>query len=89
MFFTLEEVTAILIRNQGLHTGLFDLSIELNIGVGGFGPTPDETYPGATVGVKAIGLQPAKVRTPRTLDAAEVNPKGDRKVRVPERGKPR
>ena len=74
--FSLIEMTVILIKQQGLHEGLYNLSTQFQIAVGAIGPTPESILPGAMIGVSRIGL--AKTEKERanihTVDAAEVNP---------------
>jgi len=71
---TLKEVTELLIKNHGLHEGLYDLTIEFQIGIGGVGRDAESLMPGASFGVSKIGLLPATAIGPTTVDAAEVNP---------------
>jgi hypothetical protein len=72
--FPIKEVVADLIRARGYHEGLFDLGIEFSIGVGSFGPTPEQVAPGVVLGVGRIGLQRVMVVGPHTVDAKQVNP---------------
>ncbi|HSI24782.1 MAG TPA: hypothetical protein VK952_04095 [Methylotenera sp.] len=72
---SLKELATLLVKNFGLTEGLFDLSIEFQIGVGGVGPDPATLIPGATIGVSKIGLQSTNEKRADTVDAAEVNPK--------------
>lgn len=71
----IKELTALLIRHYDLHEGDYDLLIEFQIGVGAFGPDPNAPSPGAMVGVSRVGLTPAKIKGPGSVDAAQVNPK--------------
>lgn len=71
---TLKEITEILIKEKNLHEGFFDLAIEFKIAVGGVGPTPDATMPGAMIGVSKIGLVRTQQLGPHTVDAAIFNP---------------
>jgi len=71
---TLKEIAEILIKEKNLHEGLFDLSIEFQIAVGGVGPAPDVAVPGAMIGVSKIGLMQTQLLGPHTVDAAQVNP---------------
>jgi hypothetical protein len=64
----------VLIRHHGLTEGLFDLLVEFQIGTGAVGPDKDRLLPGAMIGLARVGLSPAKVRGPNTLDAAELQP---------------
>lgn len=71
----LKELTTVLIKHYGIHSGSYNLLIEFNIGVGAVGPSPDKTAPGAIVGISKIGLSEAGEDGPTTVNAAEVNPK--------------
>jgi hypothetical protein len=64
-----------LIKAQGYHEGLFDISVEFSLSIGNFGPTPDKVVPSTVVSVTRIGLQPTAVLGPQTVNAAQVNPK--------------
>lgn len=74
--FTLTELTEILIKHQGLHEGLYNLSLEFQLAVGAVGPTPELLCPGAMIGVSRIGLSKtaAEKANNHTVDAAKVNP---------------
>lgn len=76
ILFSIEEVAGYLIKMVGHREGLFDLSVEFNLGVGNFGPTPEKVFPSAFVGISRIGLQKTRVAGPHTVDAAKVNPGG-------------
>ena len=72
---SLREVTEVLIRHYDLHEGFYELLVEFQVGTGVFGPTPQSTLPGATVGLSKLGLMKVQVMGGNTLDAAIVNPK--------------
>lgn len=74
--FSLTELTAILIKNQKIHEGLYNLSVQLQIGVGAVGPSPELICPGAMLGVSRIGLSRTEEgeENIHTVNAAEVNP---------------
>ncbi|HFD31707.1 MAG TPA: hypothetical protein ENJ28_03195 [Gammaproteobacteria bacterium] len=74
--FSLIELTEILVKHQGLHEGLYNLSLEFQLAVGAVGPTPELICPGAMIGVSRVGLsktEKEKVNI-HTVDAAKVNP---------------
>lgn len=80
----MHQLTQVLVRHYGLKQGLFDLLVEFQIGTGAVGPDKDRLLPGAMIGLARVGLSPAKVRGPNTVDAAEiqaesVKPKATRK----------
>jgi hypothetical protein len=70
----LSEVIKILIKHFDLHEGLFDLSFEMQIGVGNFGPTKESTFPSAVVGIGGLKLIKSDKMGPHTVDASMVNP---------------
>ena len=74
--FSLVELTEILVKNQGLHEGLYNLSLEFQLAVGAIGPAPELICPGAMIGVSRIGLSKTEKEKTNihTVDAAEVNP---------------
>lgn len=66
----LKDVAELLVKYYGLDEGLWELALELKVGVGQFGATPDAELPGATFGVSRIGLARVLAAGPRTVDAA-------------------
>lgn len=70
----LRDLAVILIKHYGIHEGLYDLSVEFQIGIGAVGPSPTALTPGAMIGVSRIGLIPSSIEGPTTVDAAVVNP---------------
>lgn len=71
---TIKELTDVLIKHYGLHEGLYDLTVEFQIGVGSVGPNKEQLLPGAMVGVSRVGLVAVKGAAPSVVDAAQVNP---------------
>jgi hypothetical protein len=77
----LKELLEVLIKHIDIHEGEWSLAIGFQVGVGGFGPTPEQTFPGATVTVHQVGIQRfiSTTETPGPgsiiVDAAKVNPK--------------
>ncbi len=70
----LKEIAEILVKEKKLHKGLFDLSFEFQIAVGGVGPSPESVAPGVMFSISRIGLVKAQQVGPHTVDAALVNP---------------
>lgn len=68
----LRELGEVLVRHYGLTDGMFDVLIEYQFGIGAFGPSPDQTFPGFAAGVSKIGLAPAAIVGPMTIDASRV-----------------
>ena len=71
---SLKDLAAVLVRHYGLHEGLFDVMVEYQIAVGGFGPDPANPLPGAMMGAHRIGLIRTEQPSGRTVDAALINP---------------
>jgi hypothetical protein len=74
--FSLVQITEILIKQQGLHEGLYNLSVHFQIAVGAIGPSPELLCPGAMVGVSRIGISKTEEgkANAQTVNAAQVNP---------------
>ena len=73
--YKIKELTAVLLKEQGIHEGLWQLLINFGFGAANIGPTESEMAPTAMVPVLAIGIQRVPEKNPMTVDAAEVNPK--------------
>jgi len=74
--FSLVEMTKILIKAQGLHEGLYNLSFQFQLAVGAVGPSPELICPGAMIGISRIGLSKTEEKKVNihTVNAAEINP---------------
>jgi hypothetical protein len=70
----LREVGALLVKHHGLHEGLWDVALHMNVSIGHMGQTPETANPGAMFTVQGIGLAPAAIVGPLTVNAAEINP---------------
>jgi len=75
--FTFKEVTEALIKQQGLHEGLWMFSAEFGLGAVNIGGAEGskELSPAAIVPIKSVGLQQGTEDNSLTVDAAKVNPK--------------
>jgi hypothetical protein len=74
--FTHKEVVTALIKQQGIHEGIWTLLLQFGIqGINVALGSPD-LVPAAIVPVLGIGLQRADQVTNLSVDAAEVNPVG-------------
>jgi hypothetical protein len=76
----LKDVCEMLVRHFGHTAGIWDISIELNFALGAVGPSPDKVMPGAIVGVSGIGITPAKIPGPHTVDASTLSDSPFRKA---------
>jgi len=73
--YSLSEIAGLIIRDKGIHEGLYDLSIEFQFAAGSVGPAPELSFPGAMMGISRIGLVKSPKSGQHTVDAAIVNPK--------------
>jgi hypothetical protein len=76
IMFELTEVVEVLIKKQGLHEGLWGLSVEFGLGAANIptGPDGKTLMPAAINTVQHIGIKKYDEPTNLTVDAAEVNP---------------
>ena len=74
--FTNKELLEMLIKQADVHEGRWMLATNFGFTVGNFGPTNEQSAPGAVVIVNHMGIQKAAADTPieMSLDAAVVNP---------------
>jgi hypothetical protein len=73
--FDYKEVAAALVKQQGLHEGLWGIYMEFGIGAGNIpGPSENTMFPTAIVPVMKIGIHRFDTPNPLTVDAAEINP---------------
>jgi hypothetical protein len=75
--FDLREVTTALIKQQGIHEGLWMLAFEFSLGAGLSGPTKEEVRPLAFVQINKISLvRQNEISGSHNLvmSAAEINP---------------
>lgn len=87
--FTLAEIAEILIKQQGIHEGFYNLSIQFQLAFGAVGPSPELTCPGAMIGVGGIGLSKIEQKKANkdTVDAAKINPSPELKVKAKAKAK--
>lgn len=75
--FDLKEAATALVKQQGLHEGLWMVAFEFTLGAGVVGPNPAEAMPSAFIQMQKLQLVKQPVPPPQphlTVDAAEVNP---------------
>ncbi len=77
--FTLPEVTSLLVKQAGLTSGLWQLSIEFGFGAATAGANPSEAKPTAMVAVQQIGLtrlpvgaSPEQLKSALVVDASKL-----------------
>jgi len=74
IMFTHRELVTALVRQQGIHEGIWGLSINFGLGAQNMGPTPDDLLPTALVPVLRIGIQKYEKENNIAVDASKVNP---------------
>jgi hypothetical protein len=75
--FSHKEVAEALVRYNGIHEGLWGISIRFGIQGANIGVTPGgELTPAAIVPILNIGIQRFEKPNNLTIDAATVNPSG-------------
>lgn len=74
--FDLKEVAETLIKKQGVHEGIWGVSIEFGLGALNMNTGPDNktSIPTAIAGVQRIGIRRYDEENNMTVNAAEVNP---------------
>lgn len=74
--FTNKELLELLIKQAGVHEGRWMLMTIFGFSAGNFGPSPEQTAPGAVTVIDHMGIRRAQADTPEelSLDAAVVNP---------------
>ncbi len=74
--FSYQEIAELLVKQQGIHEGLWGIFVEFGIGAANVSPTPDgAAVPTAIVPIQRMGIIKADQEIPGiTVDAAVVNP---------------
>lgn len=74
--FSHKDLVEALIKQQGLHSGVWKLTVEFGIGAANIGknPTDTEIFPAAIVPIVKFGLTRVDVEDSLAVDASRVNP---------------
>lgn len=74
--FSYNELTTLLIKHQGIHEGLWSLTVQMGFQAAHIkvGPSDEDVVPAAIVPLIKIGIQKQDKPNPLTVNAAEVNP---------------
>lgn len=72
---SLEEMTRLLIKERGIHTGLYELAVTFRLALGPFSLPNEEPYPSLIGSVVGFDLRESQAPGPRVVDASQVNPK--------------
>lgn len=73
--YSLEEVAKALMSVQGIHKGIWAISVEYKFAAINAGPSQKEILPSAIIGLSGLRLNKAKKGEPLAFDAAILNPK--------------
>ena len=68
------ELIAMILKERGIHDGMWTLSVEFQLGVGFAGTQPSQALPTAMASVSRIGIARANEQGGISFDAAELNP---------------
>lgn len=72
-----KDLAALLVRENEIHEGLWEVAFEFQIAIGTMGPSPEQVCPGAMFNVHRVGLNKVSQQTALSIDAAVVNPAPD------------
>jgi len=72
--FTYKDIAEALVKQQGIHEGIWGVYVEFGIAASNIGQTPQDMLPAAIVPVVSIGIQTFPEENNLTVDAAKVNP---------------
>ena len=72
--FDYRQLVTMMLKEQGIHDGVWGLYVEFNMFATNVGPSESELIPAAIVGIKKIGLQKMEAASSLSVDAADVNP---------------
>jgi hypothetical protein len=74
--FSYKEVAGALVKQQGLHEGIWGLFVKFGLAATNIGPNDTDLKPAAMLAVMELGLQRFEKENNLSVDAAKVNPKG-------------
>jgi hypothetical protein len=74
--FSYKELATVLIKHQGIHEGLWSVTIQMGLNAQTIkvGPSEEDMVPAAIIPLIKIGIQKQDKPNPLTVNAAEVNP---------------
>jgi hypothetical protein len=74
--FSYKELATVLIKYQGIHEGLWALTVQFSFqaGMAKVGPAEEDVAIAAIIPLMKMGLQKLDKPNPLSVDAAEVNP---------------
>jgi hypothetical protein len=74
--FSYKELATVLIKHEGIHEGLWSLTVQfaMKAGMTQTGPAEEDVVIAAVIPLLKMGIQKLDKPTPISVDAAEVNP---------------
>jgi hypothetical protein len=81
IMFSYKEIVVALIKQQGIHDGIWSLMVEFGLGAANAGPDDNELAPSAIVPVQKIGIHKVDSLTNLSVDAAVENPGPKKQLR--------
>lgn len=69
-----KAIMALILKDKGIHEGLWAFTVEFQLSIGVAGPTQDKALPTAMATVARMGIQKGVELNSITYDAAELNP---------------
>lgn len=89
IMFSYQDVVECLIKKQGIHEGLWGISVSFGFGaiIANSIDAPEKYLPAAIVPVQEIGIQKVEIESNMTVDAAKVNPRPAKKTAAKKSGK--
>jgi len=80
IFFTHKEVVTALLKEQGIHEGIWGLAVNFGFGAANMGSAPEasDLNPTALIPVVKLGIQIAPEINNLSVDAAVENPKKEK-----------
>ena len=70
-----KEVAEALVKHQGIHEGIWGVSMQFGLHAANVALSDQQINPAAIVGVIKIGIQKFETENNLTIDAAKVNPR--------------
>ena len=77
--FSYKEIAEALVKQNGIHQGIWGLYVKFGIKAANIGENEDALRPAAIIPILDIGLQKFDKVNSLSVDAAKVNPKGKQK----------
>ena len=74
IMFEYTEILQALVKQQGIHEGIWGLTIKFGLQVGNIQMGEKDAVPGVIIPLVKMGIQRLDKASPLSVDAAEVNP---------------